>query len=148
MTWHPFSLGICTIKTKRVYRTFEWETYNYKFIAEWSQVLINFLDVADSLIGRKLTKNTTWKKSVFRVFVIYFQSKCKKIQTRKTLNTDLFHAMRFKSNINKAINISILLHVTYMTGKREFYSVKLVTLIESIEILILFIEYVMILKNG
>ena len=33
------------------------------------------------------------KVSVIRVFLVHFQFKCGKIRTRKTLNTDTFHAL-------------------------------------------------------
>ena len=36
---------------------------------------------------------TAWKLSVFGVFLVHIQSECRKIQTRKTLNTDTFHAV-------------------------------------------------------
>ena len=36
---------------------------------------------------------TAWKASVFRVFVVRIQSKCWKIRTKKTMNTDTFHAV-------------------------------------------------------
>ena len=35
---------------------------------------------------------TAWKVSVFEVFLARIQSECGKIQTRKTPNTDAFHA--------------------------------------------------------
>ena len=52
------------------------------------------------------------------------------------------------SNLPIAIIISILLHVTRITTKREFNKAKLFILIESIQGLILSIEDEMILKSG
>ena len=46
------------------------------------------------------------------------------------------------------INISTLLHVTHITAKREFHTVKLFVLIESVQTLILLIEDVMVLESG
>ena len=49
---------------------------------------------------------------------------------------------------NPTIQPSItLLHVTHITAKSEFHTAKLFILIESVQILILLIEDVMILKK-
>ena len=44
---------------------------------------------------------TTWKVSVFGVFLVRIQSECRKIRTRKTPNMDTLHAV----NICKIITI-------------------------------------------
>ena len=46
------------------------------------------------------------------------------------------------------INIFTLLHVNHITAKSEFHTVKLFILIETVQILILLIQDVMILKSG
>ena len=46
------------------------------------------------------------------------------------------------------INIFTLLHVNHITAKSEFHTVKLFILIETVQILILLIQHVMILKSG
>ena len=38
---------------------------------------------------------TAWKVSVFRVFLLHIQSKCRKRRTKRTPNTDNFHAVLF-----------------------------------------------------
>ena len=50
-----FSLGTWRRETSEVYRIFEWETFDIKFTAEWSQTSINFLNVTVYLIGGKIT---------------------------------------------------------------------------------------------
>ena len=54
------------------------------------------------------------------------------------------------SNLQIAINITTLLHVTHITAKKEFHTAKLYIFIESVQIhiLILLIEDAMILKSG
>ena len=42
--------------------------------------------------------STALKKSLFGVFLVHIQSKCGKIRTRKTPNTDTFHAVFFYSD--------------------------------------------------
>ena len=51
-------------------------------------------------------------------------------------------------NLKIAINISVLLHVTHITVQRRFDTVKLLVLIESVQILIPLIDDVMIWKSG
>ena len=46
------------------------------------------------LFTHEVLKATTWKVSVFGVFLAHIQSQFEKIQTRKTLNMDTFHAVR------------------------------------------------------
>ena len=45
-----------------------------------------------------LLVHTVWKVSVFGVILVCIQSKCGKIQTRKTPNTGTFHAVSFTSS--------------------------------------------------
>ena len=54
----------------------------------------------------------------------------------------------YMSNLQMVINLSTLLHVTYITRKREFPTAKLFVLTESVQILILLIGDTMILKSG
>ena len=51
-------------------------------------------------------------------------------------------------NLQININISTLLHVAHITVKREFHTVKLFVLIESVQILVFLIEDAMLLKSG
>ena len=51
-------------------------------------------------------------------------------------------------NLLITINISTLFHLTHITTKREFHTAKIFVLTESVQILILLIEDVMILKSG
>ena len=54
----------------------------------------------------------------------------------------------YMQSLHIGINIFTLLHVTHITAKREFHTVKLFVLIESVQTLILLIEDVMVLESG
>ena len=60
--------------------------------------------------------STALKKSLFGVFLVHIQSKCGKIRTRKTLNTDTFHAGFFYS-VHSTSYSEHSIHITRLSVK-------------------------------
>ena len=73
---------------------------------------------------------TAWKVSVFGVFLVRIPSECRKIWTRKTKNTDTFHAVLFFLYIYirfyvlsfHSIHLDFFMNLTYLNKKDTYHS--------------------------
>ena len=88
------------------------------------------------------TVYTSWKVSIFGVFLVRIQSKCGKIWTRKTPNTDTFHAVLYIILIFYfPIIVFICLYHYYYYYYYYYYYVKIYSKRWKCILLVVFILY-------